>query len=526
MTMQESGETTSGETEIWREGSLVAYDRVPYGSDPFPQSHPDRAAMIARLLGAAPPDVETARILELGCASGGNLLPMAEQLPRATLLGIDGSRKQIEAGEELRQRAGLDNVELRHQDIATFEDGQPFDYVIAHGVYSWVPPEVQESVLRVIGERLSPNGVAYVSYNAYPGWHLLEMLREMMLFAARPFDDPGEKLNRAKEYVARIIEAMPADDPLRKLLANELRNIESDDPRYLLHDHLEQHNAPVYFDEFIRRAARHGLAFLGEAEFSQTDHENLPEKIRAELLDFADDPIRAEQHLDFRFSRTFRQTLLCRSSVQPDRNFDSVDWGRLLIATDASVDTAPLDVRSPMPVHFRREETVLRTRDPFVKAVMLLLSEAWPGAIAFSQLAQEAGQKVGIEQPDETSDRLARLVRRALGASIMDVRSSEPRLQAEPSERPRGSALAVAQAKAGPRVTNLLHAEVELDQLKRRVLANCDGKRDRDQIVRQMIELAGLDDAPSPQSRDVHDQVRARVDDTLEGLARMALLIE
>ena len=528
--MQKSGEWANSETEIWRDGSLVAYDRVPYGSDPYPQSHPDRAATIACLLGVSSPDVETARILELGCASGGNLLPMAEQLPQATLLGIDGSRKQIEAAEDLRRRGGLENVKTRHQDIADFDDREPFDYVIAHGVYSWVAPEVQESMLRVIGDTLSADGVAYVSYNAYPGWHLMEMIREIMLFAAQPYEDPREKLTQAKEYLARLIDARPKDDPLRKLLAEDLQGIQHDDPRYLLHDHLEHHNAPVYFHQFIERAAKHGLAFLGEAEFGQTDRENLPEKIRAELRDFSDDPIRAEQHVDFRMNNTFRQTLLCRTSIRPDRCFTSVDWQRLFLATDAVVDTAPLDVRSRARVHFRREQVVLRTHDPFVKAVLLLLSEAWPGAIGFSELAQIAGEKVGIDDPEEASSQLARLARRAFGASIVDVRTFAPRLSAEPSQRPQASAVTRAQAEKGTCVTNLLHSQVSIDTLKRSVLMNCDGKLDRDGIVRRLIELAKGSEAPGHvarlESAEVHNQLQARVDDTLESLARMALLIE
>jgi len=522
-----SGDSANSETEIWRDGSLVAYDRVPYGSDPIPQSHPDRAATVARMLGVTPPPVETARILELGCASGGNLLPMAEQLPGATLVGIDGSRRQIEAAEQLRRRAGLENVELRHQDIATFHESEPFDYVIAHGVYSWVPPEVQSSVMRVIGETLSPEGVAYVSFNVYPGWHVQEMIRGIMLFAARPFDDPGERLSRAKDYLARLIASWPEEAPLRKLLAKELEEINEDDPNYLLHDHLEVHNVPVYFDQFVDRAARHGLAFLGEADFAQTDRENLPEKIRAELLAFADDPIRAEQHVDFRLNNTFRQTLLCRSSIVPDRSFGSIDWQRLFLASDAVVDTAPLDVRSQAPVHFRRDQAVVRTGEPLVKAALLLLTEAWPAAIAFDELSQRTGQMIGAGELDEVSRQLARLARRAFGASLLDIRTFSPRLQTEPSERPRASALALAQLESGSHITNLLHVQVPLDTLKQTVLAACNGRRSRQEIVARLMEHVAARNAPAGlESSEVHRQVQARINDTLEGLARMALLIE
>ena len=182
-------------TDIWKEGSLAPYDLVPYSSHPFDQSHPDRLATIAHLLGMAAPAVETANVLELGCASGGNILPMAEQLPRSRLLGIDGSKRQIEIGLDSTRQAGLDNVELRHQNILDFDDVGPFDFIISHGVLSWVAPDVQERIFQIVAESLAPNGIAYISYNTYPGWHVRRMIRDIMLYRARSFDAPTEKLD-------------------------------------------------------------------------------------------------------------------------------------------------------------------------------------------------------------------------------------------------------------------------------------------------------------------------------------------
>lgn len=524
--MQRTNDPSSSGTDIWRDGSLIAYDRVPYRSEPLPQSHPDRAATIARLLGVSAPPPESARILELGCASGGNLLPMAEQLPGATLLGIDASRNQIEAGQKLRRRAGLENVELRHQDISTFESSEPFDYIIAHGVYSWVPPEIQESLLRVISETLAPNGIAYVSYNTYPGWCLQEMVREMMLFASRRVEEPREKLVQAKEYLDLLVKGRPEQDPLRELLAAELDALEQEDLRYLMHEHFEEHNQPVYFYQFMEQATRHGLGFLGEVEFGQTDRQNLPETIREELVDFSDDLIRAEQHIDFRVNNTFRQTLLCRSQIRPDRRFESIDWSQLLIATDATVDTIPLDPNSSRPVHFRRQDSVLRTNEPLVKAAFLLLADEWPSAMPFDDLVRGAWSRLGSTgSSEQASLRLADLLRRAFGAGLVDLRTSSPRLSRVPSDYPTASSLARAQAEDGLSVTNLLHRVVNLDRVKLTTLVACDGELAKDEIVRDVSDqlLSGAESESSPSHRE---QVEARVADALEGLASMALLIE
>ena len=97
------------------------------------------------------------RVLELGCTDGGNLLPMAATLPRSSFLGIDLSGRQIAAGQKMIERLGLENVELRQMDIADVgEDFGTFDYIICHGVYSWVPPPVQDKILEICARRLAP----------------------------------------------------------------------------------------------------------------------------------------------------------------------------------------------------------------------------------------------------------------------------------------------------------------------------------------------------------------------------------
>src|SRR5262245_19330419 len=143
-----------------------SYDEVPYHSYPFPETHPERMATIAHLFGLKAPDVANCRVLELGCASGGNILPMAERLSNSKFVGIDLSKRQVEAGKHAISQLGLANIELRYGSIMEVDDswGQ-FDYVICHGVFAWVPTAVQDKILEVCRRNLTPDGVAYVSYN-------------------------------------------------------------------------------------------------------------------------------------------------------------------------------------------------------------------------------------------------------------------------------------------------------------------------------------------------------------------------
>jgi SAM-dependent methyltransferase len=180
----------------------TSYDEVPYDSYPFPQTHPDRLATIATLLGLQPAPVEHCRALELGCAAGGNLIPMALTLPDSTFLGIDLSARQIDDGRQTVAALGLTNIELRQLSILDVDASfGRFDYLICHGVFSWVPAAVQEKILAICAAHLAPHGVAYISYNTYPGWHLRGMIRDMMLYHAQQFREPAVRVRQARNLL-------------------------------------------------------------------------------------------------------------------------------------------------------------------------------------------------------------------------------------------------------------------------------------------------------------------------------------
>ncbi|MFN0035513.1 MAG: methyltransferase domain-containing protein [Saprospiraceae bacterium] len=176
--------------------SASSYDQCAYPSYPYPQTHPDRLATIAALFGLNPPDVERCRVLELGCAGGGNLLPMAEQLPGSTFVGIDNSAKQIEQAVQATKALGLTNIDFRTLDLREIDDGfGEFDYIICHGLYTWVPKELQPKIIAICRRHLAANGVAFISYNTLPGW--LNVSRPLKNGAALALPS-GEDDNRWK----------------------------------------------------------------------------------------------------------------------------------------------------------------------------------------------------------------------------------------------------------------------------------------------------------------------------------------
>ena len=451
---------------------LTAYDRVPYPGHPFAQTHPDRLATVATLFGLRPADPASCRLLELGCGDGGNLVPMAHGLPGSTFTGIDAAATAIAHADELRRALGLENLELRRGDLTALGDLGTFDYVVCHGVYSWVEPHVRDALLTACRERLAPHGVAYVSYDVFPGGHMREVTRQMLRWHLRGIDDPLERIAQARALLTAVSEA---GQPQAEWALGQ------SDPA-LFHDELAEHHEAVLFTDFVDHAARHGLAFLAEADVFEMQAAGLPPEL-------SEDPIAREQYLDFFKGRMFRQTLLCHAGTERSEPAPEVVRG-LLVSTSAR----PAGEPGPGRVEFRGPGgSTLTTDHDGIKAALVRLGDVWPRALPVAELGDD----------DAVRDALLR----AYTANLVQLHVWAPALPAAVPERPVAGALARLQAARGPQITNLLHDSVEVpDELGRRLITLLDGTRDRAALLHELQRPAD------------------ELERSLEGLRRIALL--
>lgn len=302
------------------------YDTEPYTSFPFAKSYPVHLAALATLFGLQAPAVSGARILELGCASGGNSIPLAIRYPDCSVTGIDLSSVQIKAGQAVVEALGLKNVRLVQGDLTRLNARQlkadaQYDYIICHGVYSWVPPEVQDAILRICHEHLTPTGIAYLSYNTYPGWKAKEVIRDAMQLRSQQPAAHANRLGFARGMIDFLEEVALEGSLLQRIVKEHGPLVHNSQDYYVKHEYLEECNAPVYFLKFLERAHAHGLSYLAEASQGTMFASNYPDSIAHPLLrESGGDQILLEQYLDFVTNRTFRQTLLVHadraSSIQ------------------------------------------------------------------------------------------------------------------------------------------------------------------------------------------------------------------
>ncbi len=258
-----------------------AYDDVPYDTEANADTHPSSMATLARLAGlvAAPPSV--ARVLEIGCGNGENLVAAATYLPRTRFVGFDLAASAIEVGRASARTSGTDNVTLYSADIRDArtsgianEAPGSFDYVVAHGMCSWVPPDVRHDLLAVMHDALAPRGIGFVSVNALPGWELRRALRELALDRARSLDAPASKVAEALSAIGEIArtgkDASGFFGALSAAAREYLEHVERATPpdapfsRYVFHDLLADINEPFSADALASELARAGLRIVCE----------------------------------------------------------------------------------------------------------------------------------------------------------------------------------------------------------------------------------------------------------------------
>jgi cyclopropane fatty-acyl-phospholipid synthase-like methyltransferase len=467
--------------------AATAYDTLPYQGNFIPMTHPDRMAAMAVLHGMKPPAVERCRVLELGCTDGGNLLTMAQTMPNASFLGVDLSPVQIAQGKAAAQALRVANVELQTLNLTAVDDSFGlFDYIICHGIYSWVTASVRDKILEICSRNLTPSGVAYVSYNIYPGWHQRRMLREMMLYHIQGITDPTEQVRQARALLDFVVHsATPDDGPYALYLRAESKKFEKFPDTYLFHDYLAEENHPVYFHEFVAHSASAGLRYLSHAMFSNEETRLSPDA-RQVIGRLGPDVIRREQYVDFVLNRTFRQSLLCHAGLMTCDSPSPEAVRSLRLVAMARPENPTPDLLSDSHEPFLTcHGDKLMIDEPLLKAALFALYQLWPRSASFEELWAATLKLLGRSKVTEPADRTEFATRLLLChmVRLVNLHTFDPPIATEPGDQACATALARRNAAAGARVVSLRNHIAVLEEIDRLVLPLLDGTRDQAAIV-------------------------------------------
>ena len=519
------------------------YDTTPYTSVSFPPSAPGQLAAVAHLFGLSTPEVSTARVLEIGCATGGNIIPFAAAHPQARVVGLDLSQVQVDLARAKGHALGLDNVEFVAGDVAQMDLsalGQ-FDFIIAHGVYSWVPQNVQEALLAAFRGLLAPDGVAYMSYNTYPGWKSKEVLRDAMQLAGGGSAVPEDKVREARGMVDFLEEVVPAGGVLAQVVAEFRADSEGYGDAYLLHDELETFNAPCYFYEMLARARAHGLAFLAEARPEAMFPGNYGPKVEEYLREKCGGvQVLVEQYIDFVVNRTFRESLLIHVEREPQIRYnpDRRRVGDLHIAAWVPPADEPTRLDNSRQEYREADGATLFTNDPGIKAALDTLSDHWPWTLSRQELVDAVHDRL-VDAGLTPSDGLSETVENLMGVLILQgqaryrLQPVAPEPVAAPLRLDETARRMVELTRNDTQAStfNIWHETHMLSALDGHLLPLLDGTRDRDELVATLLALhredplpIGIEGNEQPSEADLRAALAGYIDALPQHLSEMKLL--
>lgn len=368
-----------------------SYDSFLYVSKPFSSTNINNLQAKAKLYGLNPTPLKGARILELGASCGGNLIPQALYYPEATFTGIDLSGVQVQHGNEIIKSIGLTNVTLLEKDILDIDESfGTFDYIIVHGIWSWVPDVVKDKILSICNKNLSDNGIAYVSYNTYPGWKRLEQLRDIMLYSEKRAKDQNllERTLYTKNVLKMVADTMNSDERSRTQSNYKISNIHrvlNSSDYYVAHEYLETFNDPVYVSEFIERAQQQGCAYIGDEvpqrSFISWLSEDVADNIRALSNG---NYIDKEQFYDYVYDTQFRMSLLTKQANESIINHDETVTMDILnslyyVANSANEKGVPSDWTNTIYIAIKE---IMDTAKQFtVQDIVNYINRSYPGYI-------------------------------------------------------------------------------------------------------------------------------------------------
>lgn len=539
---------------------ITSYENTPYPYLGYQQTHPDTAASIATILGLTPTDVEHCRVLEVGCAVGGNLIPMAFALPDSHFVGFDISPAQIKAGQAMIDEMGLTNIELKTLDIMEITEASlgKFDYIIAHGIYSWVPDTVRDQLLAMCRELLTENGIANISYNVLPGWKMMGMLRDMMLHHTRNTDDPDEKVAESRELADFLVKSVPKLNKGSVSFYSSYRDFlegynefvikgrdESSFPANLmLHDEIAVINHPVYFHQFAEHIDQHDLQYVSEASLSKVMPTNLPDDVSKEVLAMSGDIIEMEQYMDFLYNRTFRQTLVCHKEREVNRMLSPTAerMEKFYFASNAQLTTPHAMLSEAGVARWKGSDGAeFATDHPVTKQAMAYLLEQFPMSVNYSDLYKIAMQETYNRIPDDGTEQrdialLAVNLLRMFSYSdtLMEFHTIPTRCTTKISNMPKVSVVARGLVVKGyGTVSNMRHQRVQLEPLAQLILPLLDGEHSQRALITHLkglvesgkITLESADGTPLTKAK-LQSRIKHELNQQLQWFAHAALLIE
>lgn len=475
------------------------YDAIPYGGTVAQNTSPSHLAVCSLWHQGPRPPFQHFRLVELGCGDGTNLLPFAFYDPESTFIGIDNSRAELDRARECARCLGLENIRFVLKDVRDLgpTDFVSCDYIIAHGLYSWVPKKARDAILTFCRQRLTPSGVAYISYNAQPGWAMRRLVRETLLRTRSVREAAIEyKAQRAIEVANDLLEDMSSRDyAFAVLLAEELERVRDGKPGYVFHEYLAKVNEGFWLREFVERARRNDLDYVGDAQFCRWEG-HVSTELKHALAKRDLNPIEQEEAADLLGNRYFRASILCRADAPPESTSHRELLEKVHIATSLCAKSDPFEPTEGVVERFLSKDGQEVTLDASItKAAVVLLSAQWPIGMRLETLYLKTSKLLaahGCDVPTGAHSQLSDELMTLFEVGQIDLRLRKPVYHTEVPEYPQAHALARFEAEHREALTTPYHLPLPFEPQALSLVRTLNGFRSRAELEREFgKELVG-----------------------------------
>lgn len=466
------------------------YDKLPYIGRAYGQTHPQHLYTIAKLFQFPAVDFTNARILDLGCGDGSNLINIAYQLPSSTCLGVDASSVQIQRGIDMCEFADINNCRLEQVNILEFEPPHEFDYIICHGVYSWVPPEIQRKILQICRDFLSPNGIAYISYNTLPGWHQFQIYREMMKYHASKMTSLQDKIEQSKAIIQFAAEhVLSPNESYGQFLREHSDFISNLSDEYLFHEYLEDHNEALYFHQFIDRIRASKLQYLGDSMFHSMLPPDIPQNTQNILNNISHSLYDLEQYTDFLKSRLFRSSLIVRETHNINREIHPSTFRDFYF----QYHVQPTDKEDIAPDYSNDAEETVDTEE-IPKHIMKILRETSPYIQSFDDIMCILAQDESVDMSKKQDDDVLQVLQDLFLQDKIGIHSYKTSFTTTISQKPVATPLARFQLRHQSITSSQLQIMVTVEnEWIRDLIIQLDGSKTLTQIADYLLENSSID---------------------------------
>lgn len=465
-------------------------EQIPYVSMPIEASQPSCLAAMVHMYGLTTAPADRARVLELGCASGGNIVPLAARYPTATFAGFDLAATHVANAQTRIDALGLKNITIGQGDLTTLDlKDQTFDAIICHGVFSWVPPATQDAILRICSQHLSANGIVFLSFNVLPGWHQRNIVRDICLQHAASEKSPAARVAKAREILHEIAKSVSTTTPYGVMLHNEVANLKTLPASYLLGEFLVTENHACTLSQFADRARAFGLSYLGECDLASSSPETAQPSAAAAIRRLAGpDPISVQNYTDIFSGRTFRRALLVRTeqarTVTPAK-------AQLLGGLHLSC-LLRKSGRAGEAGFYDRFKHLVAAKDASTQSALTLLSQRYPSSVPFDELTALA---IGAKSQTNLVEAIYKLA--SEGAATLYALPL--RCNSAPAKQPEVWRLARLEAQSGQNwVTSLHHRAIPINKILSFLVPRMDGSTDTMSLQRDLAAALSCNDLSPP----------------------------